>query len=107
MKGRVDGLKNVIKAVHEKLENLPPDSLNLYKISTNEEAEIPKLLRTPGSGRLLQGSESVRDVFNDVPLLQRPCIVVEPLGESKQIFDGIDPYLPRLSGNVALQREAL
>ena len=45
MKGRVDGLKNVLKAVHARLENLPPDCLNLYKISASDEAEIPKLGR--------------------------------------------------------------
>ena len=96
MEARVDNLKNAIKmTTGQDFDGLSPGRLNLYKILANEETDIYDLLRTPEPGRLLQGSEFVRDVFNDVPLLQRPRVVVEPPGESKQICDSVDLYLPR------------
>lgn len=67
----VDNPKNVIE------DGLSTDRLKLYKISTNEEAELRECLITLGSGRLLQGDDLVRKVFDDVRLTLALRIVVE------------------------------
>ena len=97
MKATVDDLKKAVQAAYgQGLDDISPDRLNLYKISANEVAEIRNLLRTLGSGQILQGNLLVQSIFDDVPFFQRPRIVVEPLDKSKQGYGGVDSYLSRL-----------
>lgn len=97
IKSTVDDLKNVIKAVDIKdFDGLFPNYLGFHKVPVSNEVHLGKYLNALGSGQLLQGHRLVQSVFNNTLFSQRPCIVIELLKESKQTYNGIDSYSPRL-----------
>ena len=95
MKATVDDLKNAIKAVNnEYFGELSPSSLDLYKISAYEEAQLHDNLGSPGSGQILLGNEVMDLVFADVPFFLRPRVVVESFYESKQVIAALTDAYP-------------
>ena len=93
----VNDIKNAIEAAFGKnLGGSSPDRLNLYKISVDEEDDIHENHGALGSGRRLLANELLKNVFDDVPFSQTPCVVIELLDKSKQNYGGVDSYLPGL-----------
>ncbi|EGO25017.1 hypothetical protein SERLADRAFT_438622, partial [Serpula lacrymans var. lacrymans S7.9] len=90
----IGDLNASIKAAYSGI--IPFPGFRVYKVTANNDDELHEILGATGSGQMLQGTVILKEVFDDVPFLQMPRVVVELLDEK---ITGHPPSAYRHVGN--------
>ncbi|KAG6374947.1 hypothetical protein JVT61DRAFT_3702 [Boletus reticuloceps] len=75
------------------LDGVSPLGSELYKFLYSEQEDIDGIIQAPGLGHLLPKNQILETAFNDVPLSDNACVVVEVVGlrdKPRSNWDAVD-----------------